>query len=300
MRETIVTKGITWELLTEPNNSELVAFVRNSQILPADAEFIASEQGRSEITIREDYILVLIHIPVFDKKLRVTSGVPVYFIAMPHKLYCICYRPVVALQKITKAFEEAPERQAVLFGDDAVSLMLHVIGQLNDSSFRKLHRLMKHITIAEDAVFQGNERKMVEEIAILARDVLDFRSVIRPHIKLFDRSPEKLFSTDTRVQWRRVAGQYTQLWEILESLHDNSKELRETNDSLLQHKENELLRMLSYYSIIAIPVWIFVTPYDPREADATLLDAMIFYGVLGLLCLLLGLIVLRGRRRRVL
>jgi magnesium transporter len=301
MRSEQSSKDISWVDLQEPSNEELAAFVREVDLSPTDAEFIVRDHQRPEITVRPHYILLLVHVPVYDKKIRVTSGAALYCLITAQKIYSLHYQPVVALQKIIKDFSDHPAKQEEYFGDSALSLALYIVSMLNEASFRKIGRLTKHIQIAEDAIFHGNERKMVEEIAVLTRDVLDFRTIIRPQVTLFQSAPSGLpTDDDIPTQWQRVASQYTQLWEILGSLLESTKELRDTNDSLLQYKENELLRMLTIYSIIAIPVWIFVSPYNPRGAQATAIDIIVFWGVLGLLIVFLLFIFLRSKRKRVL
>jgi Mg2+ and Co2+ transporter CorA len=104
-------------------------------------------------------------------------------------------------------------------------------------------------------------------------------------------------SENTITLWRRVGSQMRQMWELLDSLHDSAKELRNTNDSLLQHKENELLRLLSLYSIIAIPIWAFIGPFSPLGSE---LSATVYWIGLGLLAAFLLIVFARARRRKVL
>lgn len=295
MKTSLTAKDVTWTNVEEPTNDELAAMVREVDLSPVDAEFIVRGNLRPEITVQENYILILIYVPVFHKKLRVTSGTALYFLVTPNQLYTLQYEPIVPLQKIIKDFTEHPEKQEEYFNDDALSLTLHIISQLNNSSFRKISRLAKHIEIAEDAVFQGNERKMVEEVAILSRDVLDFRKIIRPEVSLFATMPDQPFDEHIKIQWKRISGQVNQMWELLQSLHDSAKELRTTNDSLLQHKENELLRLLSLYSILVIPALLLGGSFNSTNSPYEIM----FWIVFVTLVLCLGIVFLRAKRRKV-
>jgi len=149
-------------------------------------------------------------------------------------------------------------------------------------------------------VFQGNERKMVEEISLLSRDVMDFRKSIRPQRNLFLASPSHyLVASDTVTKWRRVHGQLLKMWDVLESMFESVRELSSTNFTLLQHKENELLRMLTVYSIIVIPMLVLVDPlFAPRAADAGLIDQIVFWAVLGVLVVTLLIVLYRFKGRR--
>lgn len=302
MKHQLSSKGLSWTSVQSPTPEELAEFVRTAGLLAVDAEFVAADHHRPEITVRSDYLQLLIQIPVFERKARLTTGASLYFIIRNQELFSLHYQPLVALDRVRRSFETSPERQEEYFNESALSLCLTIISMLYDSAFHKLERLSKHIDIAEDAVFQGNERKMVEEISVLTRDVMDFRKVIRPQTRLFARQPRHPFLVpEVITQWQRAQGQLLKMWEILESMMESVRELSNTNSTLLQHKENELLRLLTAYSIVIIPMLILVDPlFDPRAADASAIDAAAFWIVLGVLLLTLIIVLWRARRKRLL
>lgn len=292
--------GVTWTDVSQPTTEELADFARQANVLPADAEFIALDHHRAEVTVRPGYVLLLLQVPVFNTQLRVTTAAPLFFIIKDAQLWTLHYEPLVLTESIQNDFRANPDKVEEYFSDGTVSLALHIITAMFSASFRKLDRLSKHISIAEDAVFQGNERKMVEEISILLRDVIDFRAVIRPQLGVFEELPDSpLFTDTTRRTWSRLHGQNKKLWEVLASLLEGSQELRVTNGSLLQFKQNELLRVLTYYSIVSIPVFILLTPFNPRGSSASSWDAVIYWGILATLVLVLLGIFLRFRNKRV-
>ena len=288
--------NLEWINTSMPSNDELAQFARDTGLLATDSEFLLHGMRRPEIAFRDTYTMIFLQVPAFDKRTRVTSGSGIVFIMTKNRLHTLHYQPIATLEKIRQEFEENPEKHELAGSNGSVNLALHIISSLHESSFRKLQRLAKHIDIAEDAVFFGNERKMVEEVAVLGRDVLDFRRIIRPHLHVFETLPLDA-DENTIALWRRVGSQMHQMWELLDSLHDSAKELRNTNDSLLQHKENELLRLLSFYSIIAIPIWAFIGPFSPLDS---VLSARVYWAGLGLLAFFLLIIFIRARRRKVL
>lgn len=288
--------NLEWIDTSMPTNDELAQFARDTELLSADMEFLLHEMRRPEVTFRDDYTMMFLQVPSFEKKTRVTSSAGIVFIMTKNRLHTLHYEPIAPLEQIRQDIEDNPDKHEMAATNGSLELALYIIGQLNESSFRKLRRLAKHIDIAEDAVFFGNERKMVEEVAVLGRDVLDFRRIIRPHLHMFEVLP--LDATENAIaMWRRINAQMRQMWELLESLHDSAKELRTTNDSLLQHKENELLRLLSFYSIIAIPIWAFMGPFSPFDSATS---AKVYWTGLGVLIFFLLAIFLRARRRKVL
>jgi len=300
MKHALISKNVRWVNIQSPTAEELADFVRETGIDKEDAEFIAHVHQRPEVTVRPKYILFLLNVPVFDRKLRVTMGASLYFVIKEREIFSLHYDPIIAIDGIRKDFESSPEKQEDYFGEDALSLGLYIISSIYNGAFRKLDRLSKHIDIAEDAVFLGNERKMVEEISILTRDVMDFRRVIRPQTSLFEMRPNHPFlTTDNSLKWMRIHGLLMKMWEHLESMFESVKELNNTNFTLLQHKENELLRALTLYSILVIPMILLVDPFfTPGSQDADILDKVVFWLVIGVLSVTLLVIALRFRKKR--
>jgi magnesium transporter len=300
MKQAVLSKHVTWNNIEKPEAEELAAVVRDVELLPVDAEFIVRGSSRPEITVRPHYTSILVHVPLFHKTTRVTRGVSLFFLIKGQQLVTLHHQPIVVLQGIIQNFVDNPDRQLDGFGDTAMSLALHIIAELNTASFHKLHRLQKHIDIAEDAVFAGNERKMVEEIAILIRDVMDFRKVIRPQRDLFLPPTPPHIDEESQAQWLRLHGQSQKLWEVLEGIFESVKELSATNNALLQQKLNDLLRILTLYSIISIPAFILLTPFNPKGAAFDSPSFLIFWGTFALFVLWLLVIYWRFKRKRVL
>jgi Mg2+ and Co2+ transporter CorA len=99
--------------------------------------------------------------------------------------------------------------------------------------------------------------------------------------------------------WGRINGQTKKLWDVLEGLFESTTQLGKTNRDLLQHKENELLRMLTLYSIISIPLLLLMEPLYPHVGQNILITLFYAAGVI-LLALLLLYVFMRAKRRRVL
>lgn len=295
MKKVLTSKNLTWQVYSEPSPEELAEVVREAGLSPADAEFMAQERQRPEVVAREGYLFLLIQVPVFHKKERLTRGVSVYFIIHEHVLSTVAFEKLAALERLYEELEKNSEQQEEYFGGSSVGFALYIIRRLLSGAFTKVERLAKHIDIAEDAVFHGNERKMVEEVALLTRDVVDFRRVVRPQRRLFNEVPSHpLVTHDLKVQWHRMSSQLGKLWDVLESLAESVKQLGKTNDALLQHKENQLLRLLSIYSIVTIPIFVLASPFNTESRHYEIL----FWTVFAVLLVSLVSILFWSRHRR--
>lgn len=299
MRHELSSASLTWVNLQSPEAEELAAFIREADLAVTDAEFLAQAYHRPAITCRPHYVLLLIQVPVFDRTLRLTEGVPLFLVITPERLMTLHYKPLVVLDKIRHDLTASEEQREEYLSGGAASAGIDIVAMLYDSAFHKLERLSKHIDIAEDAVFRGNERKMVEEISLLTRDVMDFRKVMRPQKHLFVALPNHpLLPSELSYAWARLHNQLLRMWDMLESMFESVRELSSTNFTLLQYKENALLRVLTIYSIIAVPAFILVAPLNLPELQFASPPFYGFIGLVVLFTLLLVFIFLRSRHGR--
>ena len=292
---------VSWIRLNDAAPEELAALVREAKLSPGDAEFIVNNHQRPDVFVMDGYVVLLIHVPVFDRETRVTSATPLYFVVCEKTVWTVQEESIPVLGKLWQDFNENDVKRDEYFSEGAMGLALHIADTVQAGSFKKLSRLSKHIDIAEDAIFHGHERQMVEEVSLLMRDVMDFRKIIRSQVALFATLPEHKFVTDElAVEWRRLNGQMRKSWDILEGLFESTKELEKTNSRLLQHKENELLRMLTYYSIFSIPALYIFQAVNPFASGVSSTMLILYWGLLGLLVVTLAVIFLRFKRKRVL
>lgn len=302
MQTTLTAKNnVAWTHLKHPTAEELAALVRAAGLTPVDAEFVAQNYHRPDITVHPTYLLVLVHVPTFNKQTRVTTSGSLFLIVKDSHVWSVVYEPIAALDQLWDDFTNNSEKQNEYFSAGPAGLALHIVNVMYGSCFHKLERLNKHINIAEDAVFQGNEKSMVVEISILVRDVMDFRKIIRPQQSLFAAPPQHpLLTEPDRELWLRLHNQVQKLWEVLESLSEATRQLSQTNNTLLQHKQNQLLRVLTYYSILSIPIYIILAPLDPFAAASSRSAVITYWGLLSALILALVIIFIRFRGKRVL
>jgi Mg2+ and Co2+ transporter CorA len=301
MPKEITIAGIPWRHVVHPSSEELTALLREIKVTPRDAALIMEGKSRAELSYTADYFWLRTEIPTFDKRLHITLGVAVDCLVTSERLYTITPLPVPIMERLVDECERLPERHQDEVGTSPLELLLYILERAAEGTQRKLDRLSKYIDIAEDAVFQGNERKMVEEISFLMRDAMDLGKIIQPQYRLLAGMPKHSFITQaTALAWRRVYDRLEKLWDNLEMAYESIKQLDQTNDRLLQHKENQLLRLISFYSIIAIPLWMILNIFEPRSEQATLVDIVGYIAILTILVLALLFILWRFHRKRIL
>lgn len=289
-----------WKHLSSPSNEDLVQVTRDVKLSKLDSELIVHGNQGPQFIVREDYKIILIHVPIREHHIKSIENRTIRFLVQKDTLTTITHASIPALDTIFTEYTNSPDVYNET-GTSPLSLAFTIIDRLNTGTLKKIHHLLKRVEIAEDAIFHGNERKMVEEIAVLSRDVLDFHRVALPQKGLFQSIHRQYaFTIKEQEVLSHVHNQAEQMWHTLQALHSSMQELRNTNDSLLQHQENELLRSIFSYSILTIPFLAIINVFNPHRAGATLADSIFFWGIISFLFILLVFIFARAKKKRVL
>ena len=109
----------------------------------------------------------------------------------------------------------------------------------------------------EGRVFNGDERKMVVELSHAGRTIHDFRQALAPHQEMLsslEPVATRMFGTEFSYHVRTVFGAWERVEHTLARLRDSLKELRETNNSLLSTKQNEIMKTLTIMAFVTFPL----------------------------------------------
>ena len=121
-----------------------------------------------------------------------------------------------------------------------------------------LENIKDSLTSAESRIFKGEERNMVVELSNLSRELIDFRQTARMHRDVWEEvieHPDKsLFGPGFSVYMRDIRDEFNIIHELIANTRELLTDLRETNDSLLNTKQNEIMQVLTLVAFIFYPL----------------------------------------------
>jgi magnesium transporter len=103
---------------------------------------------------------------------------------------------------------------------------------------------------------------------------------------------------DLEIYFDDIVDAHERIWDMLENYKEVAKALEETNESLISHRLNDILRVLTAISVVILPLTLIASvmgmntwvPSQGHEAG--------FFTVLGLMLALLIAMVAYFRKRR--
>ncbi len=258
-------KQLTWIDLVAPTPAEVRDLMKEFGLNPALAQELLSVSTKSKIERYEDIIYAVLHFPVLKGKHMQRTTQEVDLIIGRNFLITTRFENITPLHTFAKAFEV----DTVLGRDGQHLHGGHLFAAIMRSLYRALNTEcdMVHARLAdiEDRLFEGDEKRMVIEISQVGKTIYDFRQALAPHeemLKSLEAPIARMFGQEFSYYMRGVMSEYEHLRGATLALRDSMVELRETNNSMLSAKQNEVMKTFSVLAFVFVPVSLIMTLFQ--------------------------------------
>jgi magnesium transporter len=280
-------KHLTWIDLENPTSEDIAAVIKDYEIHPtwANELLVPSERAKTD-TIDHAFYAVL-HYPDHPSNKHESGELEVDYIVAEKFLITAHYAPIDTFIEFEKQFEVASTLDRLHIKTGA-ELFLALNNQLYRGLREELEPFRKEAKKIESEIFQGHEFHMVKEVSMLGSRLLDFKQSMRPHkiiLKSLEFQAPKLFP-HALANEDKIFREYFRVEAALENVRELLKELRETNDSLLTAKNNEVTKKLTLMAFVTFPLTLVATVLLAHNAPS------FFYGVHGFWVTVIILVVL--------
>jgi magnesium transporter len=251
--------GLTWIHLDAPTLEEAELLQRRFGWHPLDLEDVLSRRQRPKIDEYPDdgYLFVVLHFPVYDKRIqRLNAAELDVFVGQDY----LVTLPNVELLPVTRLFHrchEDLELRAQLFGKGSGYLLYHVLDDLFDYCFPILDKIGHKLDSLEDDIFEGRSDEVVRDISNVKQEIISYRKIIkpeRPTLRLLERYVERFLPQELELYFDDIVDASERVWDILDNYKEVVEALEDTNESAINHRQNDILRVLTVVSVILLPM----------------------------------------------
>ncbi len=247
---------MTWIDMVAPTPAEVRALMVEFDIAPHVAQELLSTSYKSKVERAGETVYVILHFPTLRGGLNRRPEQEIDFIIGKKFLITARYENIDPLHTFAKAFEVG-----TLLGRNHSAHGGHLFASMVQNLYRSLSEecdLVRHrLEEIETRIFKGDERRMVFEISHVARALYDFSRALGPHKEMIgslEPAAARLWGQEFAYYLREVEGTRARVEHELMSLRDSLKELRATNDSLLNTKQNEVMKTLTILAFVTFPL----------------------------------------------
>jgi magnesium transporter len=179
------------------------------------------------------------------------------FIALKNVFITVRFEDMQAIDHFQRDFEIITILKKSEASHTGGRLLLMLLLRLYKSLDDKLDYLSARLQDIDTEVFKGREKEMVTDIAGVGRRLISFRQALDSHervLGLLYTHISEAFDKSYQPETVRISEQYMHVVRRISRVTLALQELRETNNSLITTKQNEIMKTLTIMAFITFPL----------------------------------------------
>jgi magnesium transporter len=252
--------GLTWIHLDSPTLEAAQALAVRFGWHPLDVEDVLSRRQRPKVDdyADEGYLFAVLHFPVYDRTIQRLNAAELDVFVGPD--YLVTLPTTTELLPVTRLFLRCEEDEAFreqLFSKGSGRLLYEVLDDLFDYCFPILDKIGHKLDALEDDVFEGRSEEVVRDISNVKQEIISYRKIVKPErstLRLLERHVERFLPEELELYFDDVVDAAERIWDILDNYKEVVEALEDTNESVISHRQNDVLRILTVFSVVLLPM----------------------------------------------
>ncbi len=186
-------------------------------------------------------------------------------------------------------------------GQGSVFLAYKIIDALVDSCFPVINELIIMIEKIDQELENKKTQTALEEISITRRNIVFFQTMIKPVLPLFKHLEEQRYDAlngPMTAYWTNVHDHLKKIAHRLEDSGELIKGISESNESLIASKTNEIIKVLTIFSAIILPLNLIASVYGMNIVGLPLAQNPFSFFLLLIFMIAIGIVMLLVFRTR--
>jgi magnesium transporter len=261
--------GLTWVHLERIDADVIAGLAERFGWHELDLEDVLSKRQRPKIDEYPEYLFIVLHFPAYDKAIQRLNAAELDLFLGPDFLVTL---PNVELLPVSRLFVRCRDDEDLrddLFGKGAGYLLYHVLDDLFDYCFPILDKIGHKLDRIEDEMFEGRSEEIVRDISNVKQEIISYRKIIKPEratLRLLDRYTERYLPAGLEEYFDDIVDAAERIWDLLDNYKEVVEALEDTNESVIGHRQNDVLRVLAVFSVLLLPLTLVASIFGMNVA----------------------------------
>ena len=288
--------GLTWVDAVAPDLDTAQALAERFGWHPLDVEDIVSKRQRPKVDDYEDdrYLFAVLHFPVYDKAVQRLNAAELDVFIGQDYLVTIPNRELLPVTRLFARCEGDEAYREQLFAKGSGRLLYEVLDDLFDYCFPILDKIGHKLDRIEDDMFEGAAEDVVRDISNVKQEIISYRKVIKPErstLRVLERRVDRFLPEELELYFDDINDAVERIWDQLDNYKEVVEALESTNESVISHRQNDVLRLLTLISVTMLPLTLLTGIFGMNVIYPGEATRVAFWVILAaLLATLLGMI----------
>ena len=129
-----------------------------------------------------------------------------------------------------------------------------MLDDLFDYCFPILDKIGHKLDSIEDDMFEGYAEDVVRDISNAKQEIISYRKVMKPGrstLRVLERRVDKFLPEELDLYFDDIVDAAERIWDQLDNYKEVVDGLESTNESVISHRQNDVLRVLTIFSVVA-------------------------------------------------
>ena len=237
---------------------------------------------------------------MYDKGVGRLNAAELDMFVGPDFLITLPNTPLPPVEYLFERCRASEEMRDQLFSKGPGYLLYKIVDDSFDYCFPMLRKMGNKLERLEEDIFEGRSQEVVRDISNAKQEIINFRKVIRPQravLRDLERTKQRYIAEDLDIYFDDIVDASERIWDMLENFKEIVEALESTNEQLISHKVNDVLRVLTAFSVAILPLTLIASIWGmnvrvPGEQNLTA-----FWVIVATMVVLLAAMLTFFRRR---
>jgi magnesium transporter len=257
--------GLTWLNIEAPTEIETAWLAEHYDFHALDLEDVLSRRRqRAKIDEYADYLFIVLHFPRFDKRTGRLQAAELNLFVMEDLVITLPNEPLKPLNALWSRCERSETAREQFMSKGPGYLLYEIVDTMYDYCFPILDKIGFKLDSIEDALFEGKDEDIVRDISNIKQEIINYRKIVKPQrstLRLLERSNQRYAPQDLEIYFDDIVDKSERIWDLLENYKEVAEALEATNESVITHKLNDIIRVLTILSAVMLPMTLITGIY---------------------------------------
>jgi len=262
--QSLSANGITWHYSLDATEEDLLVLQGKYHFHKLDIEDCLSENERPKIEEYPQYLFCVIHIPA-----RITSRIhkeEIDIFVGKDFIITLAEGKSDVIENLWKLVKHSPKKSEEYFAQGTGYFLYKLLDMLFDRGFPLIESMVKDLRRIEVELFENEEGQIniLRDILTLKRNIITMRSILFPQravVALLQHKKKELITEDLDLYFDDVSDAIERQWSLLDTAKEMSDALQDTHESWLGHRTNQVIRLLTIFSVTMVPLTFLSSLY---------------------------------------
>ena len=139
-------------------------------------------------------------------------------------------------------------------------------------------------------MFEGRSEAIVRDISNAKQEIISYRKIIKPErltLRQLERHVERFLPEELELYFDDIVDASERIWDNLDNYKEVVEALEDTNESVINHRQNDILRVLTIFSVVMLPLTLITGLFGMNVRFPGFDTTWFFWPILGVMVVIL-------------